>query len=100
MIAEKEENGSGSGNSAGGGGGEAGPDGGEARLNGAGLVRSRNWRGKAAERKSDKEKLARRAAVCDLYARAHNSDPHDTTAADYGRFLLAGWISGTRQRRC
>lgn len=93
MIAEKEENSSGSGNSAGGGvgGGEAGPDGGEAGLNGAGLVSSKRVaEEKAAGRKSEKEKLARRAAVCDLYARAHDSDPHDaTTAADYGRFLLA-----------
>jgi tetratricopeptide (TPR) repeat protein len=41
-------------------------------------------------KQTEKEKLARRKAVCDLYARAHDADPLDaTTAADYGRFLLA-----------
>jgi tetratricopeptide (TPR) repeat protein len=87
MIAEKEESSGKSGS--GSGSGEEGPDisqGGSAAL----VSSKRLAEKKAAGIQFDKEKMVRRAAVCDLYARAHDSDPHDaTTAADYGRFLLA-----------
>jgi tetratricopeptide (TPR) repeat protein len=45
---------------------------------------------KSMLQKTEAEKMARRSAVCELYARAFDADPQDaTTAADYGRFLYA-----------
>lgn len=86
MIAEKEESSNASNTS--GGGAQPGPEGEQGATV---LVSSKKFaEQKATGSKADKEKSARRAAVCDLYARAHDADPHDaTTAADYGRYLLS-----------